>query len=396
MASKAKNVVAGGPAASLREGWSVVRFDEMAQLVNDRVDDPSKAGVERYVGLEHLDPESLKIRRWGVPTDVEAQKLRFQPGDIIFGKRRAYQRKLAVADFEGICSAHAMVLRAREEMVIKEFLPFFMQSDIFFDRALSISVGSLSPTINWKTLASQTFTIPPKDEQRRIADILWAADDAIQRFGAAVEDQKKLKSAMACDSFTVDEQIPTMPLGQVGTWMSGGTPSRARNEFWNGNISWASPKDMKVDVLNETIETISEEGAKNGTRLVSKDSIFIVIRGMILAHTFPVAIAGKRMAFNQDMKALVVSQDFDAKFIFHWLLHKANDLLGMASESSHGTKRLPTEILFQVPVPHLTLDKQTEVAELLQSSDDVRKQLERHKRNLETLKAKLLYNLLTQ
>jgi type I restriction enzyme S subunit len=160
-----------------KSGWRRVRFDEMAENIGDRVDNPAEAGVERYVGLEHLDPESLKIRRWGTPDEVEATKLRFQPGDIVFGKRRAYQRKLAVADFEGICSAHAMVLRAREEVVVKEFLPVFMQSEVFFERALSISVGSLSPTINWKTLAAQEFVIPPKNEQRRIADILWAAED---------------------------------------------------------------------------------------------------------------------------------------------------------------------------------------------------------------------------
>jgi restriction endonuclease S subunit len=177
LAVKENKIVRAAAPAVLSEEWRVVRFDEMAQLVNDRIDDPSKAGVERYVGLEHLDPESLKLRRWGSPNDVEAQKLRFQPGDIIFGKRRAYQRKLAVADFEGICSAHAMVLRAREETVVKEFLPFFMQSDTFFERALSISVGLLSPTINWKTLASQQFAIPPKNEQHRIAEILGAADE---------------------------------------------------------------------------------------------------------------------------------------------------------------------------------------------------------------------------
>src|SRR5512137_754582 len=85
--------------------WHTVRFGEMADSITDRVDIPAESGVERYVGLEHLDPESLKIRRWGAITDVEATKLRFQPGDIIFGRRRAYQRKVAVADFEGICSA---------------------------------------------------------------------------------------------------------------------------------------------------------------------------------------------------------------------------------------------------------------------------------------------------
>jgi type I restriction enzyme, S subunit len=181
-------------ATNLPEGWRIVRFDQMAQNITDRVDNPSEANVDRYVGLEHLDPESLKIRRWGKPDDVEATKLRFQPGDIIFGKRRFYQRKLAVADFEGICSAHALVLRAREDSVVKDFLPFFMQSETFFERAMSISVGSLSPTINWTALARQEFAIPPKDEQRRIADILWAADDACVKDHAVLEAAKSVRN----------------------------------------------------------------------------------------------------------------------------------------------------------------------------------------------------------
>ena len=128
------------------------RFDEMAVQVKDKVE-PEEADVDRYVGLEHIDPESLKIRRWGEPSDVESSKILFRSGDIIFGKRRAYQRKLAVADVDGICSAHAMVLRPKTDVVLEEFLPFFMQSDIFMDRAVKISVGGLSPTINWRDLA---------------------------------------------------------------------------------------------------------------------------------------------------------------------------------------------------------------------------------------------------
>ena len=156
--------------------WIKHRFDEMAVVVNDRIDDPAKADVEYYVGLEHLDSESLTIRRWGAPSDVDATKLRFRAGDIIFGRRRVYQRKLAVADFDGICSAHAMVLRAKPAVALPEFLPFFMQSDLFMERAREISVGSLSPTINWKTLAKEEFALPPLDEQRRIVEALQAIE----------------------------------------------------------------------------------------------------------------------------------------------------------------------------------------------------------------------------
>lgn len=184
----------------LKPGWRRVKFAELAECVNDRVDDPANAGVDRYVGLEHLDPDSLRIRRWGSPTDVESTKLRFKPGDIIFGKRRAYQRKLAVADFEGICSAHAMVLRAKHEFALPEFLPCFMQSDSFMKRAVEISVGSLSPTINWKTLAQQEFVLPPPEEQQRIGQAL----DAIT---ASIEASSELKrSSQSLLASTIDSR----------------------------------------------------------------------------------------------------------------------------------------------------------------------------------------------
>jgi type I restriction enzyme S subunit len=185
----------------LKSGWTRVKFGELAECVNDRVDDPSKAGVERYVGLDHLDPENLTIRRWGAPDEVESTKLRFKPGDIIFGKRRAYQRKLAVADFEGICSAHAMVLRAKPNAVLPEFLPFFMQSDLFMERAVAISVGSLSPTINWKTLAAQEFALPPLEEQRRIAAHLLAVADIDSGTRSLVDAAARLRKAFLVSVF---------------------------------------------------------------------------------------------------------------------------------------------------------------------------------------------------
>ena len=156
--------------------WKRVAFGDVIDSITDRVDNPSEAGVDRYVGLEHLDPGVMTVQRWDSPDKVEAQKLRFQPGDVIFGRRRAYQKKVAKAEFEGICSAHALVLRARPDYVDPEFLPVFLSSDYFLERAIEISVGSLSPTVNWRDLKVQEFEIPPLDEQERFADLLWAVE----------------------------------------------------------------------------------------------------------------------------------------------------------------------------------------------------------------------------
>lgn len=208
MTSKAKAPLTPEPETNgrLPKGWRMARFDEIAQMVNERVD-PSETEADIYVGLEHLDSDTLKIRRWGIPSDVIGDKLQFRTGDIIFGRRRAYQRKLAVAEFDGICSAHAMVVRANTEVVDPEFLPFLMQSDLFMQRAIDISVGSLSPTINWKTLRIQEFPLPPKDEQRRAAEILRAADDAIECYRHALTQLELLFKA-ALNQIVQPLQLP--------------------------------------------------------------------------------------------------------------------------------------------------------------------------------------------
>lgn len=186
------------------------RFDQMAVQVKDKIDNPAEADVDRYVGLEHIDPGSLKIRRWGKTTDVESSKIIFKAGDIIFGKRRAYQRKLAVADFDGICSAHAMVLRPKTDVVLREFLPFFMQSDIFMDRAVKISVGGLSPTINWRDLAKEAFALPSLEEQRRIAEVLQATELDINALRKVTDRSRTLREAALKHFFPVSQ-----PLWQV-------------------------------------------------------------------------------------------------------------------------------------------------------------------------------------
>lgn len=160
--------------------WEKYRFEEIADKISETVD-PRKTDLEVYVGLEHLDAEDIHIRRKGVPDDVKGGKLRCYPGDVIFGKRRAYQRKAAIVDFDGICSAHAFVFRANPEVIEPELFPFFLHSDEFMHRMVDISVGGLSPTINWGDLKHQEFLLPPKAEQARLAKLLWAMDEVIER-----------------------------------------------------------------------------------------------------------------------------------------------------------------------------------------------------------------------
>jgi type I restriction enzyme S subunit len=160
--------------------WMTFTFEEIASKVSETID-PNKTELEIYIGLEHIDAEDIHIRRKGTPDDVNGQKLKCYPGDVIFGKRRAYQRKAAIVDFEGICSAHAFVLRANQEVIDPNLFPFFLHSDQFMHRMVDISVGGLSPTINWGDLKHQEFQLPPKDQQAQLADLLCAMDEVIEK-----------------------------------------------------------------------------------------------------------------------------------------------------------------------------------------------------------------------
>ena len=166
--------------------WKSFRFEEITKRISEAVD-PNTTNLKKYVGLEHIDVEDIHIKRFGAPDDVSGGKLKCYPGDVIFGKRRAYQRKAAIVDFEGICSAHAFVFRANPTIIDPKLFPFFLHSDQFMHRAVDISVGGLSPTINWGDLKGQIFLLPPKVEQARLAELLWAMDEVIEKEKGVLE-----------------------------------------------------------------------------------------------------------------------------------------------------------------------------------------------------------------
>jgi type I restriction enzyme S subunit len=169
----------------LPAGWRTVRFGDVVRNVDLNERNPREAGIERYVGLDHLDPESLHIKRWGLVEEGTTFTRKFTSGQVLFGKRRAYQRKAAVGEFEGICSGDILVFEPLNGDLIGELLPFIVQSDGFFNHALGTSAGSLSPRTKWKDLADYEFALPPRDEQRRIAEILWAADESSEHWISA-------------------------------------------------------------------------------------------------------------------------------------------------------------------------------------------------------------------
>ena len=182
------------------------RFEQIA-INSTEKKKPVEEDRFTYLGLEHLDSGCLKVTRYGSDVAPIGEKLVMRKGDVLFGKRRAYQKKVAVAPFDGIFSAHGMVLRPREEVVDKDFFPLFISSDYFLDAAIKISVGSLSPTINWRDLKELEFELPNLEEQKRLAAVLWATNDTIEAYKRLISATDDLVKSQFIEMFSGCERV---------------------------------------------------------------------------------------------------------------------------------------------------------------------------------------------
>ncbi len=179
------------------DGWRMVKFGDVVRHVKVNVD-PETSGLDRYVAGEHMDTDDLHIRRWGTVGDGylgPAFHRKFVQGQVLYGSRRTYLRKVAVAEFEGICANTTFVLEPASDELLPEFLPFVMQTEAFHEHSIKQSKGSVNPYINFSDIAWYEFALPPLNEQRRIAEVMWAADEATDAFKSVSIDLQALYNA---------------------------------------------------------------------------------------------------------------------------------------------------------------------------------------------------------
>lgn len=158
------------------------------------------------VGLEHLIPEELALTAWDEGCENTFTKM-FRKGNVLFGRRRAYLKKAAVAPFDGICSGDITVIEAKPDRILPELLPFIIQNDTLFDFAVGKSAGSLSPRVKWEHLKNYEFELPDMEKQRELASLLWAMDDtkkSYQKLIAATDELVKSKfAALRCSNLNL-------------------------------------------------------------------------------------------------------------------------------------------------------------------------------------------------
>lgn len=176
-----------------RNNWELVKFGDVAIQQKQSVD-RENTELTRYVKGEHMYSEDLHLREWGELQDEylgPAFIRYFEKGDILYGSRRTYLRKVVVAPFEGITSNTTFVIKANENNIDKRLLPFIMMSEGFTENSIRNSKGSVNPYINWKDIANYEFLLPPKNQQAKLAELLWAMDDVIEKDKQVLEKLEK-------------------------------------------------------------------------------------------------------------------------------------------------------------------------------------------------------------
>lgn len=363
--------------------WPRVSLGDVVERHAERCERPINSGYELFVGVDDLDSDDLHVRRYGrvdSPALPPTFRYVFRAGMVLFPTRRPALRKCAVAETDGITGEKVLVLKSKDRQSLNPlFLPFLLASDAVKAWAAQKAIGSVTPHFRWVDLAQFPFLLPPKDIQADCARALLAVDDTKEHLRSALRTLGITREAYLEAAFRSGGS-PTIPLADalVAT-ISGGTPSRAIPKFWGGSVPWLSPKDMKRDLIGDTTEHITEEAVSSGAELAPPESVFIVVRGMILAHTFPVCRTQAQVAFNQDIKALVFRSHFKPSFAQAWLQSAATACLRMVSETSHGTKRLETNRLMRLRIPNISEERQStivgQIAQLNAAQEKIRDRL---------------------
>ncbi len=402
---------------TIPDGWRVCELSEtLAEEFpgawgSDPALKPANVSVLRSTNLDdegHVD-YSTGARRYFLPPELNKKAL--VDGDILLeasggGPGKPVGRVARFSDpGDGTYASSNFfrTLRACRE-VDSGFLAWvlqraYQQPDIWQFQQQTTGIINLK----YKDYLRQPVTLPEITEQRRIAAILDTADEAIRSAERLIAKFEKTRSGLAGAIFPILRRNPqggnasgrSMPLGDAGVWLSGGTPMTSNPSYWNGTIPWISAASLQSFGIQDSDRRVTEAGASHGTRMVQEGAVIFVVRGMSLKSEFRVGVTRCRVAFGQDCKAIIPRLGVDAAFLAHSL--KANDyrILRLVDEAGHGTGRLETKLIQHLTIEIPSLEEQQRLVGVIGSVDRELSALRDERAKLRLVKQGLMDDLLT-
>lgn len=322
-------------------------------------------------------------------------------------------RKLPVAYFadgQFWVNNHAHIVRAKPTLANDRFLLSALEAT---DLSPFIT-GAAQPKLSQANLRQIPILLPSPEEQGVIGSVLDALDDLIGNNRRRIELLGQMAEAIYREWFVhlrypghevatlVDSPLGPIPegwepttLGEAARWLSGGTPSTRIPEYWGGDIPWITSGTLTSLQLDRSERMVTEAGVKNGTRLVERDTLLFVVRGMSLVKEFRVGIADVPLAFGQDCKALVAEPGTLPLFLAFAVITMADEIQGMVELAGHGTGKLSTDRLKAITIPLPPEPLQAAFVEAVSAMREAVSRLRLSKDRLENIRALLLPKLVT-
>lgn len=330
-------------------------------VVDERIKRASPTDTEVWcLNLDQIEPDSGRIlSRWMIaPKALGPSTYPFEAGTVLYSKLRPYLNKVVVADADGYATTELVSLKCNTDRVLPSYLAYFLRSPEFLNFANIVVAGAKMPRMVMGEFWQYKIPLPPLPEQRRIAAILDKADALRTKRREALAQLDRLAQAIFVEMFGDPVTNPmgwqTKSLTDVCHCYSGGTPSKSNAEYWNGSLPWFSAKDLKAENLFDSQDHISDSvPQETSLKLLPKNTVVIVVRGMILVHTFPVSVLRVPATINQDLKALLPRSKITAQFLATCLRVQEDFVLEKVSEAGHGTKRLDTSSLQDIRIPQV-------------------------------------------
>lgn len=361
------------------ENWVWVRLGAVCYASKEKSNDFSND--IKYIGLEHLEKDK-GIVGFGSADKVKSTKNAFKEGQILYGRLRPYLNKHDITSFDGVCSTDILVFEATN-LVANVLVDKFFNLPFFIEYVVSNSKGINLPRVSEEIVLNTTFPLPPLSEQQRIVErieeLFAKLDEAKERLQEVADSFVVRKAAILHKAFTgeltkqwrrengvSDESWEEKKLGEVGSWLGGGTPSTSREEYWeNGNILWITSKDMKSTVIEDTLMKVNEIGVKNSSaNYIEKPALLVVMRSGILRRTFPVAMVKKPFTVNQDLKAIIPDED-DLEFLYWMLLSNEQRILNTCMKNGTTVESINSNALKDLTFKCPTLPEQHEIVRLI-------------------------------
>lgn len=311
------------------------------------------------VGLEHLDPGEVELAHWDEGVETTFTKA-FSKGQVLFGRRRAYLRKAAVAPFDGICSGDITVIAPKDNLSPR-LLPFIIQNDALFEHAVTNSAGSLSPRVKWQSLSQFEFELPSIAKQEDLADILWTAQETRSHYRQLLT---------ACDDVVKSQFVEMFgdPTKQCGRWpmfrlddfaqiITGNTPSRKHPEYYGEGIEWVKTDRIVSSVVETSVEQLTEMG-RSKARTAPAGSILMACIAGSIKSIGKVGLLDREVAFNQQINAIVPSDRVDSHFLLVMLSLSKDYLCSDVNKQLKGILNKSTLSAKRFPLPPLDTQRQ--------------------------------------